>query len=272
MRLLTSSSTNRWKAAEIQLHSSTLARVLTHLKCLVLREWSYSQELCSLGQDAVDSSMCCPLLSLHLFFSPHLPFHPISPGLQPGLRFWVAQVELDSFPGIWRCPSPELLQGRKLQTQLALVPSLGWWGQGGEAGGAWELEDSYGETADASDKSLLGTLFCFMVFRKCCAVRFLWIIDSGPAAVCCKAIFCCSWTLYFKCPQDKSKLWGLISTGYGPLVTILLSGASFELKGQSTASGVRLPTEDCPCLDHVPTRRVHQWDHHVCFSCRIIIT
>lgn len=70
MRLLTSSSTNRWKAAEIQLHSSTLARVFTHLKCLVLRDTGYSQELCSPGQDAVDSFMCCPSLSLQSLLTP----------------------------------------------------------------------------------------------------------------------------------------------------------------------------------------------------------
>lgn len=110
VRLLTSSSINRWKAAEIQLHSSTQARVLTHLKCLVLRDRRYSQELCSLGQDAVDSSMCCPSLTLHFFFSCHLPFHPIFSSLQPGFMFLFAQVDLVSFPGIWRCPSPGLVQ------------------------------------------------------------------------------------------------------------------------------------------------------------------
>lgn len=81
VRLLTSSSTNRWKAAEIQLHSSTQARVLTHLKCFVLRDRGYSQELCSLGQNF---STCCPSLSWHLFFLPGLPFYPIFPSLQSG--------------------------------------------------------------------------------------------------------------------------------------------------------------------------------------------
>lgn len=140
MRLLTSSSTNRWKAAEIQLHSSTLARVLTHLKCLVLREWSYSQELCSLGQDAVDSSMCCPLLSLHLFFSPHLPFHPISPGLQPGLRFWVAQVELIPFLEYGDVPLLSCSKGGSYRLSWHLSPP---WADGDREGrlvvrGSWK--------------------------------------------------------------------------------------------------------------------------------------
>ena len=133
MRLLTSSSTNRWKAADIQLNSSTQARVLTHLKCLVLRDRGYSQELCSLGQDAVDSSMCCPSLFLHLFFSPHLPFHPIFPSLQPGFMF--AQVELASFPGIWRCPSPGLVPGQETTDSAGTCPLPGLMGTG--SGGWW---------------------------------------------------------------------------------------------------------------------------------------
>lgn len=58
-----------------------------------------------------------------------------------------------------------------------------WTGSGGWHGG-WELEESDGETVGASGKSLLGTLFWFMVFRKCSAVEelFLWIMDSGPSA------------------------------------------------------------------------------------------
>lgn len=137
MRLLTSSSTNRWKAAEIQLHSSTLARLFTHLKCLVLRDTDYSQELCSLGQDAVDSFMCCPSLSLRLF-SPHLPFHPIFPSLEPGFMFLFAQVELASFPAIQRRPSPGLVQWQEATDSAATCPfpgltgtgSRGWWGVG----------------------------------------------------------------------------------------------------------------------------------------------
>lgn len=68
----------------------------------------------------------------------------------------------------------------KLQAQLAPVPFLGPGGQRVVADGLWELK--------FMEKQLVfhGTLFCFMVFRKCSAMeeQFLWIKDSGPAAEC----------------------------------------------------------------------------------------
>lgn len=168
MRLLTSSSTNRWKAAEIQLHSSTQARVLTHLKCFVLRERGYSQELCSLGQNF---SMYCPSQSLHLFLLPGLPFQPVFPSLQSGFIVMLAQVELASFPGIWRGPSPGLVQGQEAAGSAGTCPpALACWGQGVEAGGAWELQIVM-EKELVLQASCLGVLLCFMVFRKCFAVE-----------------------------------------------------------------------------------------------------
>lgn len=148
MRLLTSSSTNRWKAAEIQLHSSTQARVLTHLKCFVLRERGYSQELCSLGQNF---SMYCPSQSLHLFLLPGLPFQPVFPSLQSGFIVLLLQVELASFPGIWRGPSPGLVQGQEAAGSAGTCPP-GLLGTG--SGGWWCLgaAGSYGKRVGASGK------------------------------------------------------------------------------------------------------------------------
>lgn len=60
-------------------------------------------------------------------------------------------------------------KGRKLQAQLALVP-LACWGQGVEAGGAWELQIVM-EKGLVLQASCLGVLLGFMVFRKCFAVE-----------------------------------------------------------------------------------------------------
>lgn len=134
MRFLISSSTNRWKAAEIQLHSSTQARVLTHLKCLVLRDRGYSQEFRSLGQDAVGSSMCCPSLFFHLYLSLTSPFILSFQGSCLPRWSWLP------FPEYWGVPFLAKSEDRKLQAHLAPVPSLGTGGQGVMADGPRELE------------------------------------------------------------------------------------------------------------------------------------
>lgn len=164
----------------------------------MLRDRGYSQEFCSLRQDSVDSSMCCPSLPLHLSFSLHLLFYHIFPSLEPGFVFCWSKWCLLPFVEYRDVPLSGWSKGRRLQTQLALISSLGWWGQ---AAGAWELEESYG-TVGASGKSLSGILFCSMVCRKCSALEgeFPWVVGSGPAALYSKSLCLLFLESPFKCP------------------------------------------------------------------------
>lgn len=186
---------------------------------------------------------------------PHLPFRPVFP------RLLFAQVELSSFPRILRCSSPGWVQGQEATGSAGTCPLPGHRGTGSD--GWWSVgAESYEETAGVSWKSCLGTLFCFMVFRKCSPVeeQLLRIKDSGPAAEC--ELWMPTSAVPLLQIATKQKQWlaqKLSLMGHLALgcVRLVLSPWSLHYLGCK---------EFWPCPDFVPTKRILQcvWnDHHV---------
>lgn len=210
----------------------------------------YSQEFHNLRQDAVGSSMYCPSLFFHLYLSLTSPFILSFQG--SCLPSWSCLPFLE-YRGV-----PQ--QGQEATGTAGTCPLPGHRGTGRD--GWWSVgAESYGETINVSWKSYLGTLFCFMVFRKCSAMeeQFLWIKDSGPAAE------CVLWMPTSAVPgaftSNAHKTEALISTGIVPngpsclrgvcvgCVCLILSPWSLHYLSCKEA---------WPCPDFVPAKRILQ--------------